>query len=78
MTEEEMQALIEEQEKQISDLTAERDSLKEEQTAQAGKIKDLEKDLADTKKMNFTLSRRLDAAPANVGDIMHKMFSRNN
>lgn len=76
MTEEEMKELIEEQERTIADLTAERDSLKEEAADSAGKIKDLEKDLSDTKKMNFTLARHLDARPASGEDIMHNMFSR--
>ncbi len=76
MTEDEMKALIAEQERTIADLTAERDSLKEEAAGSAGKIKDLEKDLSETKKMNFTLARQLDARPASGKDIMHEMFSR--
>lgn len=76
MTEDEMKALIEEQERTIADLTAERDSLKEEAAGSAGKIKDLEKDLSETKKMNFTLARQLDARPASGKNIMHEMFGR--
>ena len=76
MTEDEMKTLIETQEQTIADLTAERDSLKEEAADSANKIKDLEKDLSDAKKMNFTLARQLDARPASGEDILHNMFSR--
>lgn len=61
LTEEEQNALlgsISQSEKRIQDLTAERDSLKEGLTAAEVKIKDLNTELTETKKVNFTLARQ--------------------
>lgn len=61
LTEEEQSAVLSTftaQETQISDLTAERDSLKEGLTAAEVNLKTIKTELAETKKLNFTLARQ--------------------
>ena len=60
MTAEEMEKLIEEQTQQITDLTAERDSLKTENESMREAAKQSAEELRKTKEMNFTLARTLD------------------
>ena len=69
MTEQEMQALIEEQNKQIADLTAERDSFKSENEKLSGTEKELREELRKTKELNFTLSRHVSREPANTEKV---------
>ena len=77
MTEEEMKALIDSQAETISNLTAERDSLAEENTTLREAAAKVSEELASTKKLNFTLSRQLDTAPAiDPGEILREMFNR--
>lgn len=62
---------------QISDLTAERDSLKEELTATKEAFDKLQTELQDTKKLNFTLARTIDqgkGAEASPEELMRDMF----
>lgn len=62
---------------QISNLTAERDSLKEELTATKEAFDKLQTELQDTKKLNFTLARTIDqgkGTEASPEEIMRDMF----
>ena len=78
MTEEEIQALqtaLEEKTNEIANLTAERDSLKEENEKLSAEMKEREKELAETKKLNFTLARQVDRAPkASVEEVINSLF----
>lgn len=78
MTEEEIQALqtaLEEQTQQLANLTAERDSLKEENSKLSEDMKEREKELAETKKLNFTLARQVDRGPkAGVEEVINSLF----
>ena len=47
---------------QIGDLTAERDSLTERNAALTQRVANLETELAETKKVNYTLASRLPAS----------------
>lgn len=77
MTEEELKALIDSQAETISNLTAERDSLAEENVTLKEAAAKVSEELASTKKLNFTLSRQLDTAPAiDPGEILKEMFNR--
>lgn len=61
MTPEEMEALIEQQKQTITDLEAERNSLRNENTARLETLKKTEEELKKTKELNFTLARTIDA-----------------
>lgn len=78
MTEEEIQALqtaLEEKTNELANLTAERDSLKEENEKLSGEMKEREKELAETKKLNFTLARQVDRGPkAGVEEVINSLF----
>ena len=78
MTEEEIQALqtdLEEKTNEIANLTAERDSLKEENEKLSGEMKEREKELAETKKLNFTLARQVDRGPkTGVEEVINSLF----
>ena len=91
MTEEELKAALEQEKantaalteaaaasvKQISDLTAERDSLKEELTATKEAYDKIQVELQDTKKLNFTLARTIDQGKgpeASPEELMRDMF----
>ena len=69
MTEQEMQTLIENQNRQIADLTAERDSFKSENEKLAGAEKELREELRKTKELNFTLSRHVSREPVNTEKV---------
>lgn len=60
--------------KQISDLTAERDSLKTELSDFTAKHDKLAAELAETKKMNFTLVRHMEKPQQSAEDILKDMF----
>lgn len=62
---------------QISDLTAERDSLKEELTKTKEAFEKMQTELQDTKKLNFTLARTIDqgkGSEASPEELMRDMF----
>lgn len=69
MTEQEMQALIEDQNRQIADLTAERDSFRTENEKLSGTEKVLREELRKTKELNFTLSRHVSREPVNTEKV---------
>ena len=54
---------IETTQKSIDDLTAERDSFKKENADLQTQLEGATKELKATKEMNFTLARKIDAAP---------------
>lgn len=60
----------------ISDLTAERDSLREELETVKASAAAAAAELAETKKLNFTLSRQLDTSrPAKTAEeLLNEMF----
>lgn len=66
MTEQEMQELIETQNKTIENLTAERDSFKSENEKLTADDKALREELRKTKELNFTLSRHVSREPVNA------------
>ena len=78
MTEEEIRALqdaVANAERQLADLTAERDSLQEENERLRTASQEAQKELAETKKMNFTLARQIDRQPAkSAEEIINEMF----
>ena len=69
MTEQEMQALIEDQNRQIADLTAERDSFRSENEKLSGTENVLREELRKTKELNFTLSRHVSREPVNTEKV---------
>lgn len=67
MTEEEITALqsrADELEQENGNLTAERDSLREELEQIRAAAEAAQKEAAEAKKLNFTLARKLDTKPA--------------
>lgn len=54
---------IETTQKGLDDLAAERDSFKNENSEMQAKLAATEKELKATKEMNFTLARKVEAAP---------------
>ena len=76
MTEDQLRQALTGAADDISALEAERDSFKEEnETLKADKTK-LNEELANTKKLNFTLARKLDTGSQSESaeDILSKMF----
>lgn len=60
MTQEELEQLVEQQNKTISDLEAERNSLRTENEQRKEAQKKIEEELRKTKELNFTLARSMD------------------
>lgn len=78
MTDEELKAIQETLEKQVEEidlLKAERDSLKEENVRLLDESKKAAEELAETKKMNFTLARQIDRQPAkSAEELLNELF----
>lgn len=74
MTMEELAAQIEEQNKTISDLEAERNSLKEENEKHLEARRKIEEELRRTKELNFTLSRQVSRSQKSAEEILAEMF----
>lgn len=70
MTMEEMQQLIETQNRSIADLTAERDSLKTENDQLRDQEKTRSEELRKTKELNFTLARNISRETPSAEDIL--------
>lgn len=70
-TDEEAVEQFTQRDQQIGDLTAERDSLAERNVSLNQRIEKLEKELAETKKVNYTLAAQIPAASGSdpVGDF---------
>lgn len=62
LTLEQLKELVEKQTQTINELTAERDSLKEEADVSRETLESTKKDLHDTKAMNYSLARQLDVS----------------
>ena len=71
---------VKDQEKKISDLTAERDSLKKEVEENRIMIEEGKKDLAATKELNYTLARKvnLEKDKKSFEETLHEAFSGGN
>lgn len=74
MTPEEIAALITNQEKDIESLTAERDSFSEENEKLLKEKEDAAKELAETKKLNFTLARQTSRDEKSAEELLNEMF----
>lgn len=70
LTLEQLRELVEKQTQIINELTAERDSLKQEADVSRETLETTKKELHDTKAMNYTLARQLDVgkekSPENI------------
>lgn len=62
MTLEQLQQMLADSQKAGEDLTAERDSLKEELQQAREDLQKVKDELQETKKLNYTLGRRLDVS----------------
>lgn len=62
LTAEQLQQMLADSQKAGEDLTAERDSLKEELQKTQEDLAKLKDELQETKKLNYTLGRRLDVS----------------
>lgn len=62
LTLEQLKELVEKQTQSINELTAERDSLKEEANVSRETLESTKKELHDTKAMNYSLARQLDVS----------------
>lgn len=72
-----LQTALTDAQAQISNLTAERDSLTEECTQMRDTIAQLETDAAEAKKLNYTLARQLDTKPrASFEDNLISLFGK--
>ena len=60
LTLEQLRELVEKQTQTINELTAERDSLKEEANVSRETLESTKKELHDTKAMNYSLARQLE------------------
>ena len=72
-----LQNSLEEAQKQLIDVTAERDSLLEELAQVKDQNDSLMTENAETKKLNFTLARQLDTKPRKTADqALVEMFGK--
>lgn len=62
LTLEQLQELVEKQTQTINELTAERDSLREEANVSRETLETTRRELHDTKAMNYSLARQLDVS----------------
>ena len=83
MTMEEMQAMLEAQQEalaklqaSVEDLTAERDSLSEELEKSKTAAAAAAVELAETKKLNFTLARQVNTGKQDPEEILAEMLKR--
>lgn len=74
MTLEEYETLTADQKKQIEDLTAERDGLKELSDENKQKIADQQKEIADLKKANYKLVNSLPAVDNKEKTVEQNLF----
>lgn len=63
MTAEELIEVITETEGQLEAVSLERDSLREENATLSTQIENANKELTETKKLNYTLARQIDRKP---------------
>lgn len=75
MSQEELERLVEQQNKTISDLEAERNSLRTENEQRKEAQKKIEEELRKTKELNFTLARSMDTGKKkNVEETLAEAF----
>lgn len=80
LTMEQMQQMLSDSQKAGEDLTAERDSLKEELQKTQEDLAKLKDELQETKKLNYTLGRRLNVADKkeSAEDILAALYKEGN
>lgn len=72
-----LQNSLEEAQKRVNDLTAERDSLLEELSQVKDQNDSLMAENVETKKLNYTLARQLDTKPRQTADqALVEMFGK--
>lgn len=78
LTLEELRELVEKQTQTINELTAERDSLKEEANVSCETLETMKKELHDTKAMNYTLARQLDVSKKEESpeNILYNLYGK--
>ncbi len=75
MTFEELENMVAEQNRTISDLEAERDSLRAENESLVAADRERAEELRKTKELNFTLARQVGRADTkSAEDILNEMF----
>lgn len=67
----------EDRERQITELEAERDSLKSENESLSGSLKESKEELRKTKELNYTLARQVSRKPGHdAEETIHNMFKK--
>ncbi len=80
LTAEQLQQMLSDSQKAGEDLTAERDSLKEELQQVREDLQKVKDELQETKKLNYTLGRRLNVADKkeSAEDILAALYKEGN
>lgn len=78
LTIEQLRELLEKQTQTIKELTAERDSLKQEADVSRETLETTKKELHDTKAMNYTLARQLDVSKKEESpeNILYNLYGK--
>lgn len=78
LTLEQLRELVEKQTQTINELTAERDSLKEEANVSRETLESTKKELHDTKAMNYSLARQLDVSKKEESpeNILYNLYGK--
>lgn len=78
LTLEELKEIVEKQTQTINELTAERDSLREEANVSRETLETTKKELHDTKAMNYTLARQLDVGKEEESpeNILYNLYGK--
>lgn len=78
LTLEQLRELVEKQTQTINELTAERDSLKQEADVSHETLETTKKELHDTKAMNYTLARQLDVGKEEESpeNILYNLYGK--
>lgn len=78
LTMEQLKEIVEKQTQTINELTAERDSLKQEADVSRETLESTKKELHDTKAMNYTLARQLDVSKKEESpeNILYNLYGK--
>ena len=78
LTLEQLREIVEKQTQTINELTAERDSLKQEADVSRETLETTKRELHDTKAMNYTLARQLDISKKEESseDILYNLYGK--
>ena len=78
LTLEQLKELVEKQTQTINELTAERDSLKQEADVSRETLESTKKELHDTKAMNYSLARQLDVSKKEESpeNILYNLYGK--